>query len=152
MGKKQPHNQPNLLCVIIPRPSIAQGLLVQFSDEDCSISSTSRLSSTRARNFCLAYSCGNGNFSRITFIRTHALSSGHITRTPLTRFASRWAISLWQSLCFAVGHGNKLMREHNSDNCGFSCSQLVSICRSSIVFSCSNYKIKILAREYRKKY
>lgn len=88
------------------------------------------LFSNNARIFCLANSSGNGSFSNDFFSMTHGFISLLSISMPFTRIASPWAISLWHNRCFAVGQGNRLIREHSSDNCGFSPSHRVSMSRS----------------------
>lgn len=105
----------------------------------CWSTSTKCRSSSNACIFCCAYSCDNGNFFNVACVKIHGSNSGHIIRTPLIKFANRWAISLWHKRCFDVGHGNWLIRENSSDNCGFSPSHRVSMSSSWIVFKLSNW-------------
>lgn len=102
----------------------------------CSISMRLLLSRSD-RIFCLAYSSGKGNFSRAVCTSKHGFISDDRICIPLTRMANSWAISLWHKRCLDVGHGNRLIREHSSDNCGFKPSQRVSMSRSWIVFKLS---------------
>lgn len=102
----------------------------------CSIS-TRLLLSKSVRIFCLAYSSGNGNFSKAFCTNKQGLMLLERISMPFTKIARPCAISLWHRRCFAVGHGNCSMREHSSENCGFSPSQRVSMSRSWIVFKLS---------------
>lgn len=86
--------------------------------------------SSRARNSCWANSCGKGRRSKAILIIRQGFKMGQTSKTPRTKQAKFWAISLWHKRCLGVGQGKRLMREHKSANWGFKFSQRASISAS----------------------